>query len=294
MTKAKRRAAALKGWRKRGRKRARYGRPATQKSALRARRTIKQIKRRRATPLARATARKYRMRSNPNGIMGVVKAAMPIAVSLYGARIVSGKLAGRIPGFNNIPAQFQGPAMAGIILLGSHFLTKKVKFFKKHRAGIMIGVSINLFDRVLMAFAPEDVKGMIGLGADGIYDEALGDYVTVGDYLTVGDAPPIDDDITLSDYVTVGQYEEELGVEEELGAIEEELGVEEELGAADPLSRKYLGGVARGSMLKKVGHQRLIADVPARSFTKKVPPAAAGFDKPGVLYTGIFSGGFGY
>jgi hypothetical protein len=156
----------------------------------------------------------------------------------------------------------------------------------------MIGLGINLVDKILVAFAPENVKGMIGLADDGIYDNALSDYVEVGDYLEVGAAPPIDDDITLGDYVEVGQYEEELGqMEEELG-VEEELGFEEALGG--PLDRKYLGGVSRGSMLKRVRRKPMIAAVPPRSFTKKVAHAGAGYDKPGVLYTGIFSGGFGY
>jgi hypothetical protein len=132
---------------------------------------------------------------------------------------------------------------------------------------------------------------MFGLADYGIYDEAMSDYVEVGDYLEVG-AEPIDDDITMSDYVEVGQLEEELGaLEEELG-LEEDLGVEEELGG-DPLSRAYLGGTARGSMLRQIGRKPMVAAIPTRSFTRKIARAGTGYDKPGVLYGGIFAGGFG-
>jgi hypothetical protein len=181
--------------------------------------------------------------------------------------------------------------MAGLVFFGAHMATKKVKPLKKHRGGIMLGTGLNLIDNVLMAFAPDNVKAMFGLADYGIYDEAMSDYVEVGDYLEVG-ADPIDDDITLSDYVEVGQLEEELGaLEEELG-LEEDLGVEEELGA-DPLSRAYLGGVPRSAMLRQVGRKPMVAAIPARSFTRRVRHAGAGYDKPGVLYGGIFSGGFG-
>jgi hypothetical protein len=37
----------------------------------------------------------------------------------------------------------------------------------------------------------------------------------------------------------------------------------------------------------------MVAAIPARSFTRRVRHAGAGYDKPGVLYGGIFSGGFG-
>lgn len=170
------------------------------------------------------------MRSNPNmnTLGGVIKQALPIAGSLYGARFLSYKLAGQIPGFNRIPQQYQGTAMAGLVFFGAHMASKKVKPLKKWRGALMIGTGLNLIDNVLSAFAPANVKGMFGLSDYGIYDEAMSDYVEVGDYLEVG-ADPIDDDITMSDYVEVGQLEEELGaLEEELG-LEEDLGVEEEL-----------------------------------------------------------------
>lgn len=231
------------------------------------------------------------MRSNPSmggGVVGAVtgalKVAAPVFISLYGARAVSYRLAPRIPGFNRIPAQFQGTVMSLGLLAGGHFLTKKVRFLQKYRLGTMIGLAVNVLDNAFTAFAPASVKGMFGLS--GIYDDGLSDYVNVGDYVMQDGVPPIDDDITLSmaDYIEVGQIEEELG-------LEEELGVEEELGGA--LDRSYLGGVSQSSMLKQIPARPMLAAVPQRSFTREIPNAGTGYDKAGVLYGGIFGGGFG-
>ena len=268
---------------------------------LRARRSIRN---RYKTPLGKATKRRYRMRSNPMNstkmtMTDILKMTLPIAATLYGARALSYKVAGKIPGVNRIPAQYQGIAMSGILFGGAHVATKKVKPLAKLRGGIMIGVALNFIDNVVSAFAPPAVKGMFGLGDSGIYDEAMGDYVTIDDYVAIGDAPPIDDDITLSDYIEVGSVEEELGqIEAELG-----LGVEEELGdlyapvgalPSDAWQRPKLGGVMPGSMLKPIGRQQMLSPIPARSFTKRIPAAGQGYDSPRGLYGGIFSGGFGW
>jgi hypothetical protein len=237
--------------------------------------------------------RRRRARKNPNGLMGIVKQAAPVALSLYGTRFATGALKTRLPMMDKLQfggRDFSGTAVAALLAFGAHMATSKVKGLKKHRQGILIGAGINLIDNLLSAVAPDSVKGMFGLA--GGYDKALADYVEVGDYLQVGQAPPIDDDITLSDYVEVGGVEEDLGaIEAELGMLEQDLGLEQAMGAADPLSRKYLGGVARGSMLAPVGHQKLLAPVPARSFTKAVPEATAQYDNPRSLSTGIFAGG---
>ncbi len=230
------------------------------------------------------------MRSNPSfggglkgivsGFITVVKEAAPVAIALYGSRAASAQLAPRLPGFNRIPAAAQGPVMAGLMILGGHLLTKHVGFFKKFRMGIMVGTGVNLFDQVVSAVAPPQVKAMFGLGD--MYSTGLGEYVNVGDYIEMGGAPPIDDDITLNDYISVG-LSEELGVEEDLG-------LEEELGGA--LDRSYLGGVSQSSMLRQVPVQRMLAPVPARSFTKEIGNAGPGYDKADVLYGGIFAGGY--
>ena len=223
--------------------------------------------------------------------MGAVRQAVPVALSLYGARALSFSLAPRIPGLDRLQfggRDFSGTAMAGIVLFGAHILTKRIAGLRKWRGGIMVGTALNFIDNLVSAVAPAEVKSMFGLGNDTLY-APVGEYVEIGEYIEIGDAPPIDDDITLSDYIEVGQ------VEEELGMITEELGVEEDLGAlpSNAWQRPNLGGVMPSSMLKQIPQRQMLAPVPARSFTKKVPQAGPGYDKPGVLYTGIFSGGFG-
>lgn len=244
---------------------------------LRARRSIRN---RYKTALGRATQRRYRMRSNPGGvIMDTLKAAASVAIPLYAARAVSFGIAGRIPGLNRVPSQFQGTVMAFLLGVAGHFATKKIGRLAKYRGHIMLGLGLNFLDNVLSAVAPASIKTRIGLGD--VYADGLGDYVEVG-------AQPIDDDMTLSDYVEVGDYIE-VGAEEELGAtVEEELGLEEELGAD-----AYLGGVQQSSMLAPIARTSALQSVPARSFTRQVPRAGAGYDNPRQLYGGVFAGGFG-
>lgn len=220
------------------------------------------------------------MRSNPGfvgGAMDVVKMALPIAISIYGARALSKQLPS-LPGFNMIPAGFQGIAAAGGTVVAAHFLTN-LSMLRKYKGAAMTGAGINLIDSVLSAFAPASIKSMFGVGD--IYDNGLSDYVTMGEYMSMGS--PIDDDITLNDYVEVGALQEELGVEEELG-------LEEELGSS--LDRAYLGGTSSESMLRTVGQTSMIGAVPQRSFTRDVRRAGSGYDKANVLYGGIFGGGF--
>jgi hypothetical protein len=219
----------------------------------------------------------------PGMLMGAVKQAAPIAISLYLTRFIIAKVGPRIPLIDKLPGQVQQPAVAGLMVVAANYATKKGPL-AKWRTGIMLGTSLNLVDTLVKAFAPDTVKSMFGLGDSGIYDQALGEYATVGDYLEVG-AEPIDDDIALSDYVEMS------GVEEELGALQEELGVEEELGA-DGMGPRRLGGVSQGMMLKALKSSSPIGVVPTRSFTKAVPHAGAGYDNPSALYTGVFSGGF--
>jgi hypothetical protein len=177
--------------------------------------------------------------------------------------------------------------VAGLAVVAANFATKKGPL-AKWRAGIMLGTSLNLVDSLVSAFAPLNVRQMFGLGDSGMYDQAMGEFVTVGDYLQVG-AEPIDDDIALSDYVEMS------GVEEELGAIQEELGVEEELGNGSPFGDSgpnRLGGVGQSSMLKALKSASAVGVVPTRSFVKNVPHAGAGYDNPNLLYTGIFARGW--
>ena len=296
-----RKAASTKTTRRRAAARRRYRakhpgakRRTGVKALRRARRSIKRARRRGGR--AGAYARRYHMRANPGlagipgTLMAAVKVAVPVAASLYLTRFIVAKIGPSIPGLNSMPAQLQGPALAtGMVVLAS-FATKKGPL-AKYRAGIMIGVSLNLVDTLVKAFAPDSVKTMFGLGDSGMYDQALGEYARIGDYLQVGAVEPIDDDIALSDYVEMS------GIEEELGAIQEELGVEEELGngGGSPFGDdgpNNLGGVGQSSMLKALKSASAVGVVPQRSFVKQIPSAGPGYDNPSALYTGNFSGGF--
>jgi hypothetical protein len=265
------------------------------KAMRRSRRSIKAARRRGGLSLA--YARRFRMRTNPTGgIVDALKMALPIGVSFYGSRFIINQLGDKVPMIDRL-GTFKKPALAGLMVVAAHYGTTKITALKKHRHGIMIGTSLNLIDNLLAHFAPASVKAMFGVGDAGIYG-GMGEYVQVGEYVTVDGAPPIDDDIALSDYVEIGDVEEELGmlqeelgVEEDLGMLQEELGVEEDLGAG--YDDRMLGGVHQGSMLAPIRKKQMVAPVPTRSFTKPVPKAGAGFDKPSVLYTGIFGGGFG-
>lgn len=232
--------------------------------------------------------RRGRRRRNPSGglmgtptlLMGALKSALPVAASLYLTRFIIAKIGPSIPMVDRLGA-FQKPAVAGLMVVAANFGTKKGPL-AKYRSGIMLGTSLNLVDTLIQAFAPSSIKSMFGLGDSGLYDQALGEFVTVGDYMEVGDGS-IDDDITLSDYV------ETSGVEEELGALQEELGVEEELGGEGP---RRLGGVSQTSLMRGLKQSSSVGVVPQRSFVKQVPHAGAGYDNPASLYTGIFGGGW--
>ena len=210
------------------------------------------------------------MRTNPavvGELMSLVRAAVPVAASLYVTRIVVAKVGPMVPGADKLGA-FAKPVVAAAVCAGAHFATKKGPL-AKWRGPIMLGTGINLIDALVSAFAPADVKSMFGLGDSGLYDRALSEYVSTGEYVEMAG---------LSDYVTVD------GVEEELGAVQEELGVEEDLG--DP----RLGGVSTG-MLKALPAMRSTATIPARSFTREVPAMDSSYDNASV-YAGIFRGGF--
>ena len=172
-----------------------------------------------------------------------------------------------IPGVASL-GTIAGPALAVGTVVGLNFLTKKVAFLGRHKDAIMLGSALSALDALVQAFAPASVKSMVGMS----------DYIQMGDYIQTG-AVPINDSMTLADYIQTGAVEEELG-------LEEELGVEEELG------NDLLGGVSSTSLMKTVPQQAFLTPVPARSFTKQIPPAGSSYDNPGQLYGGIFNGGF--
>jgi hypothetical protein len=65
--------------------------------------------------------------------------------------------------------------------------------------------------------------------------------------------------------------------------------VEADLGS--DFANRHLGGVHRSQMLRPVGHKRMLAPVPARSWTGAVPHINDNFDNPNRVDTGIFAGG---
>lgn len=228
-----------------------------------------------------------RYRRNPvGGLVGSVitaaKVAVPVAASLYLTRFASSK-AGMIPVIGpqlERLGRARRPIVAALMVLAGNVLTGpgRFGFLRKFRTGVMLGTGINLVDAIVSAIAPDTVKGMFGLSdADGIYDEALSEYTQVGDYVEVGDYEE-----EMGDYIAVGA-EEDLGMEQEMG-FEQEMG--------DPLDRDYLGGTGRGDMVAPVGHSRMLAAVPRRSFTKEVPGLTDRYDAGKKVYTGIFAGGF--
>jgi len=207
--------------------------------------------------------------------IGVIKRALPAALSFIGSNMVINRVGPMLPGVSML-GSFQAPVLAaGTVWLAS-IGTKKVAFMAKHREEILLGAGLSLVATLFKAFAPASIQSMLGMG----------DYVQMGDYVAVGAAPPLTEDITLSDYVAVGGD----GLEEELG-LTEELGVEEALG--DPRLGGLPGPVS-GGLLKPVPTQMFMQPVPARSFTKPVPPAGTSYDNPNQLFAGIFGGGFGH
>lgn len=213
--------------------------------------------------------------------MDLAKRAIPVLLGLYGTRILVSKLGPLIPGVSAL-GTFQAPALAIATVIGVNYGTKKVTALAKHRNELLMGSALAALDAVFSAFAPANVKAMLGMGD--VYDRGLSDYVAVGDYVAMGGVQPIDDDIAMSDYIAVGND----GVMEELG-----MGVEEELGVEEDLGNDAIGGMPGGmGMMKRVPSQQFLAPIPARSFTRQIPTAGPGYDNPGLLYNGIFNRGF--
>jgi hypothetical protein len=280
---ARRRRVPRRGYVRTRRRKAikRYGRGV--RSMARARRSILHTKKR-GSGLARAFARRYRMRSNPVGaVVDTLKQTAPIALSMYGSRAVCNmvkKHSGSIPGFSALGVH-AGPVTAGLLLIAGTFVTKKGRLAKMRRE-ILVGMGLNFIDTALTTYAPASVKAYIGLGDEDVYDQALAEYVAVGEYVQMGDDA----------YAEMGDYIE-IGAEEELGMMEE-LGVEEELGGtADQLQiGTGIGQRAGAGMLKQIPGRSFTAPVPSRSFVKQIPQVGAGYDAMSNLYTGIFKGGF--
>jgi hypothetical protein len=223
------------------------------------------------------------------GMVEVMKQALPMAASLYGARFIINKFGPSVPGVNQLGTTWTKPVLSGALLGAGMLFTGagKLGFLRKWRFGILAGLGINVIDSVVSALAPPDIKAMVGLAG-------------MGEYMTLSGYPPISSG--MGEYVQFGTNQEmgdyiEVGTEEDLGALQSELGLESELGD-DPatvvpstMGTPLMGGA--GSMIQAVPTTAMVAAVPGRSFTSEVQPASAQYDKQDRLATGIFAGGFG-
>ena len=304
MSAAERSKRIKAGIRRAKRLRSKGGRPTTRKGLMRARQSIRN---RRKTSAAKGYQKRWKMRSNSGGIKDAVMKAVPIAAGFLGSKFIAGTGAKYIPGVQSLNVggyDLSQPAMHALAVGVVHYGTKAKfapKIVKSNRDGLMLGAGLGLLNSIVQTFAPDQVKELLGMSTAATFapvtapaPAAQEGYLTVDGYVTVGDAPPIDDDITLSDYLQVGEFQSEMGMlESELGMIEADLGsVEADLGNVGGFANRHLGGVHRNSMLRPVGHQPMLAPVPARSFTGAVPGVSDSFDNKAGLYTGIFSGGY--
>ena len=218
--KAKRRAAARKAARSRKRKggkkmarrrgrkfgKLKYGRHTKKRQgrgarAIRkARHTIRFTKRH-GSGAARRVMKYYKMRSNPIAMFKDVAAqVLPLAVAFFGSRIAAEKV-GSLPGvgglLQKIPGGLAPVVVAGGLVYGVHYLTRKVAKLAKYRTAALSGAGLNLLLTALDSFAPKSVKDLIGMSG---YQADLSSYEQVGDY------------------EAVDGYEE-VGASEELGGI---------------------------------------------------------------------------
>lgn len=199
------------------------------KSISKARKSIRASKRRGG--LSGAFVRKYKMKTNPGGIMQAVKTALPIAGSYYVSKLVSNKL-GDLPAVGNVLSKLQvgqynlgKPVLSGLILAGAHYGTRKGGM-AKHRTGLMLGTALAFIDSIISTFAPADVKAMMGVGEY----VSVGEYVPTGEYVASGDyvrgvAPDVHGLHAVDGYpgeasANLHEIHAIHGIDAELGAIE--------------------------------------------------------------------------
>jgi hypothetical protein len=186
---ARRGRGRRKGHRKGGRRSyKRRARRTGVRSLQRARRIIRRKGRKRWTRARRFITR-HRMRSNPSfkGMIDVVKQALPVAGAFYAGRILANKVTA-IPAVGGLVGRLgvhAAPAMAAATLFGGTMLAAKVRPLARYSGAIATGLGLNLVFTLIDAYMPASVKGLIGVGDDGLYDEALADYENVGDYENV-------------------------------------------------------------------------------------------------------------
>ncbi len=222
-TKAQRRAINIRNLKKARSKRARRSASHTRasirmseaagRSRSRSRRRSGKGRRRHSKPGVHAAGKRlarYRWTGNPvSGIFGAVKSVAPLAASFYIGRFAASKV-GSVPGIGPAVAKLgthAGPVASIALLVAGHFATKKISGLQKYAGPIMQGFALNFINTAISAYAPTSVKGMLGVGDAGIYDEALGlseyvnqaGYETIDGYETVGDMQDMADYADLAD-----------------------------------------------------------------------------------------------
>ena len=222
-------------------------------------------------------------RKNPGDAKGTLvatlKAALPVGVTFFGARMLSRAVLPRIPGLDRLGRHAAPVGAVAMFFLG-HFGLKKVKSAKvaKYRDQVLLGFGLNVLDVVAKTYMPQSIKDRIGMSGD-VYDSALGEYVGIGGYTA-----------EMGEYVGIGAYEAEMGEYVGIGA-EQELG---SLGDGAFLSSGIGTGIGTpaGALVRSVQSEEFTSPVPSKSFTAPVADVGAGFDSHHSLYTGIFRGGF--
>ena len=183
-----------------------------------------------------------------------------IVLSMYATRMLANKIVPMIPGVDKLGVH-KGPATAALMVVIMGAITSKVGALKRFRAATLTGTSISLADQLIRAYAPDSVKKFIGLESDeGVYDEALGDYVQTAAY---------EQELGMGDYVETAGF-----------------GDAPQLPAHLPRGVTP-GAFGRGHMLAAVPKKKFIAPVPQKSFIKQVPEWSSAWDQRG-LYSGIF------
>jgi hypothetical protein len=191
------------------------------KFARKTRRGVKKV-RRSGTKRAKAFAVRHKMRSNPGAMVDAMKQVLPIAVSFYGTRFVSAKVAqiGPVGGIlAKLPmgGKLAGPVMSGAVLAGIHFGTKKGAL-SKHRTPMMLGAAFALIDSAFSAFAPASVASQFGVPA-------------VAGYFPTSEYVPQSEYVAQSDYVAMSGYDAMDQAPRQLHEVWGVHGIEEELGS---------------------------------------------------------------
>ena len=198
--------------------------PARKRRKRRGRATAARLGHRRRRKAYRAkgrTSRRYyrRYRKNPGHrweLLPLMKRALPVLAAIIGGRLIVGA-GNRIPGVDRLGV-LKRPVLSLVTLLLGSFASRKIAVMRRYDSEIVLGLGLNLLTETISAFAPANVKTMLGMG--GVYDSGLSGY-QAGNYLPTGDVDPDGD---MSNYVTCNRTDEDLELEEEL-ELSDSLGI---------------------------------------------------------------------